>query len=202
MSENNDLHETLRRIKEQFRLSMNGPASTSMREKGVEYKVNFGVELPRIRTIAEPYGQDHHLAQALWKEDVRECKIMASMVQPTETFYREIADLWIEQMHTEELAEYTTLQLFQRLPYASDAAFCWMADERPMFQYCGFLLITRLFMKGGILNERSDTEYLDQAATALRNERESLRRAARNSLLHYAEIDDEHNQRAEAILNT
>ena len=77
-----DLHEQLKEIKTQLRLSMNGAVSQSMREKGLIYKLNFGVELPRIKAIAEGYEKDHSLAQALWKEDIRECKILAGLLQP------------------------------------------------------------------------------------------------------------------------
>ena len=61
-----DLHEQLKEIKTQLRLSMNGVASQSMREKGLNYKLNFGVELPRIKAIAAQFEQEHLLAQALW----------------------------------------------------------------------------------------------------------------------------------------
>ena len=47
-----ELKEQLKEIKTQLRLSMNGAVSQSMREKGVVYKLNFGVELPRIKSIA------------------------------------------------------------------------------------------------------------------------------------------------------
>ena len=50
-----DLHEQLKEIKTQLRLSMNGAVSQSMREKGLVYKLNFGVELPRIKAIAGEY---------------------------------------------------------------------------------------------------------------------------------------------------
>ena len=71
------LHQRLKDIKTQLRLSMNGAVSQSMREKGLVYKLNFGVELPRIKGIAAGYEKDHSLAQALWKEDIRECKKLA-----------------------------------------------------------------------------------------------------------------------------
>ena len=77
-----DIKEQLKDIKTQLRLSMNGAVSQSMREKGLLYKLNFGVELPRIKMIAEGYEKNHDLAQALWKENIRECKIMAAMLQP------------------------------------------------------------------------------------------------------------------------
>lgn len=165
---------------------MNGMVSQSMREKGMEYKLNFGIEYPRIKEIAAGYEPDHELAQALWKENIRECKILAGLLQPTDTFYQEIADIWIEGMDYPELAEYTVMNLFQRLPYASEVVFRWMADEREMFQLCGFLLMARLLMKGEKLNERAEAEFLDQACTAVEGDCGPVQKAASVALRKYA----------------
>lgn len=165
---------------------MNGMVSQSMREKGMEYKLNFGLEYPRIKEIAAGYEPDHELAQALWKENIRECKILAGLLQPADTFYQEIADIWIEGMDYPELAEYTVMNLFQRLPYASEVVFRWMADEREMFQLCGFLLMARLLMKGEKLNERAEAEFLDQACTAVEGDCGPVQKAASVALRKYA----------------
>ena len=165
---------------------MNGMVSQSMREKGMEYKLNFGIEYPRIKEIAAGYEPDHELAQALWKENIRECKILAGLLQPADTFYQEIADIWIEGMDYPELAEYTVMNLFQRLPYASEVVFRWMADEREMFQLCGFLLMARLLMKGEKLNERTEAEFLDQACTAVEGDCGPVQKAASVALRKYA----------------
>lgn len=132
-----DLHEQLKEIKTQLRLSMNGAVSQSMREKGLIYKLNFGVELPRIKAIAEGYEKDHSLAQALWKEDIRECKILAGLLQPVDSFFPEIADIWVESIQNIEIAELTSMNLFQHLPYAPAKSFQWIADEREYVQTCG-----------------------------------------------------------------
>lgn len=165
---------------------MNGMVSQSMREKGMEYKLNFGIEYPRIKEIAAGYEPDHELAQALWKENIRECKILAGLLQPADTFYQKIADIWIEGMDYPELAEYTVMNLFQRLPYASEVVFRWMADEREMFQLCGFLLMARLLMKGEKLNERAEAEFLDQACTAVEGDCGPVQKAASVALRKYA----------------
>ncbi len=165
---------------------MNGMVSQSMREKGMEYKLNFGIEYPRIKEIAAGYEPDHELAQALWKENIRECKILAGLLQPADTFYPEIADIWIEGMDYPELAEYTVMNLFQRLPYASEVVFRWMADEREMFQLCGFLLMARLLMKGEKLNERAEAEFLDQGCTAVEGDCGPVQKAASVALRKYA----------------
>lgn len=181
----NNIHETIKDIKSKFRLFMNGMVSQSMREKGMEYKLNFGIEYPRIKEIAAGYEPDHELAQALWKENIRECKILAGLLQPADTFYPEIADIWIEGMDYPELAEYTVMNLFQRLPYASEVVFRWMADEREMFQLCGFLLMARLLMKGEKLNERAEAEFLDQACTAVEGDCGPVQKAASVALRKY-----------------
>ena len=46
---NEQIHEKLKEIKQSFRLLMNGVASHSMRQKGVTYKINWGVPIPDCR---------------------------------------------------------------------------------------------------------------------------------------------------------
>ncbi|MBQ8874680.1 MAG: DNA alkylation repair protein, partial [Bacteroides sp.] len=173
-------------IKKQFRLFMNGIVSQSMREKGLDYKLNFGIELPRLKEIAAKFEKNHDVAQALWKENIRECKILAGMLQPVDTFYPEIADIWIEDMHYPEIAELTCMNLFQHLPYASEKVFQWMADEGEYFQFCGFMLMARLLMRGNEMNERAENEFLDQAMAALQGETGMVCRAASTALKKYA----------------
>ncbi len=129
-----DIKEQLKDIKTQLRLSMNGVVSQSMREKGLNYKLNFGVELPRIKSIAAAYEKNHELSQTLWKEDIRECKILAGLLQPVETFFPEIADIWVENMPNIEIAELTCMNLFQHLPYAPAKSFHWIASEEEYAQ--------------------------------------------------------------------
>ena len=191
-----DLHEQLKDIKTQLRLSMNGAVSQSMREKGLVYKLNFGVELPRIKGIAAAYEKDHTLAQALWKEDIRECKILAGLLQPVETFLPEIADIWIDTMPTVEIAELTSMNLFQHLPYAPAKAFRWIADGRELAQVCGFLTIARLLQKKGDMEDRVANEFLDQAVSCFLTGSYAVRNAVSAALRRFMEHSEEHAFRA------
>ena len=173
-----DLHEQLKDIKTQFRLAMNGAVSQSMREKGLVYKLNFGVELPRIKQIAARYEPNHELAQALWKEDIRECKILATLLQPVETFLPEIADIWVESIRNIEMAELASMNLFCRLLYAPQKSLQWMADEREYVQVCGFLTAARLLMQKGDVDGRTENELLDQAIAAFLSGSYHVRNAA------------------------
>lgn len=187
-----DIKEQLKDIKTQLRLSMNGAVSQSMREKGLVYKLNFGVELPRIKNIAAAYEKNHDLAQALWKEEIRECKILAGMLQPVDTFFPEIADIWVEDIWNIEIAELTTMNLFQHLPYAPAKSFHWIADEREYVQTCGFLTAARLLMKKGDMEESPAGELLDQAICSMSSDSYHVRNAALLAIRKYMQHSEEH----------
>lgn len=172
-----EIHEAVRLIKQELRGMMNGVVSQSMREKGLAYKVNFGVELPRLQAYAAELrqrfesGEDerYSLALRLWSENIRECRLLAGMLMPPEAMDGQTAELWVEQMQFPEEAECTVMHLFQHLSFAADLAFRWIAREEPMFQYCGWLLMARLFMQGREPSQRDADELLDQAAAVLRD---------------------------------
>ena len=46
------VQDEVREIKKSLRLAMNGVVSTLQRRQGLNYKINFGVEIPRLKGIA------------------------------------------------------------------------------------------------------------------------------------------------------
>lgn len=193
--------QKLQLIKRDFRSLMNGTAAASLREKGLHYRLIFGVEWPQLMRLSAEIGKDHDLAQALWKEDIRECRLLAGLIQPVETFSLELADVWIETMHYPEEAQYTVLSLFQHLPHVSEAAFQWIARSEEMYRLCGWLVLARLFMKGLPLNTRSEDEFIDQAETSLQDPSLAVRVAARNAVLKYSLIGEREEHRVGKIMD-
>ena len=185
-----DLADQIRDINTQFRLAMNGVASSKMREQGLVYHLNFGIELPRLREIASEYTPNHELAQMLWKENIRESKILATMLMPVDRFYPQVADIWVEQIQTQEIAEIAVMNLFQRLPYASTIAFRWVSDSREIFQVCGLLLLTRLCMLKRDFNESAAYELVDQAVTAMQDDNIRIAQQAFILLRKYIQIGE------------
>lgn len=202
MTMDNQTQEKLKAIKRSFFLRMDGTASRSMREKGLDYKINWGVSIPDLRQMAAQYGKDYALAIALWKEDIRECKILATMIMPPEEMLPEIVELWMEQTPSQEIAEMAAFNLYQHLDYAPVMAFQWIAGENEMEQICGYNLLSRLFMKGQEPNERGIQEFLDQALTALQSPSVSVRHAAMNSVQRFASLGDDYAQISESALKT
>ena len=182
------LQEQVKEIKQSFRQLMDGATAQSMRDKGVQYKLNWGASIPMLREKAEELGKNYQLAIALWKEDVRECKILATMLMPPDEVLPEVIDIWMEQMPSQEMAEQSSFNLFQYLPFAPAKAYEWMASDKELYQLCGFLVITRLFMNGQEPNERGINEYIDQLEVALQGPSLSVRKAALQSVQRFSEL--------------
>ncbi len=166
-------------IKKELRANMNGVASAAMRQTD-DYRVNWGIELPRIHAIASEFEPSRELAQTLWNERVRECKILATLLMPKVDFTEELCDIWVEEIHTDEIAQIFCLNLIQHMPYASTKAFEWIAQcggtegeendgrNKDQRENCGYLTLCHLLRRSE-LNERSAEEFLDQASAALNN---------------------------------
>ncbi len=179
---NEDINETVREIKRSFRLLMNGVASQSMRQKGVDYKINWGVSLPDL-------------------ESIRECKILATLIMPPEDMDKTLAEQWVGDINSQDLAEMACFNLFQHLHHAADLSYQWMKSNREIEQMCGYLILSRLLMKGENPHGNRIDEFLDEVALALNSENMGVRHTALNCVNKFAELGEDFRNMAEERLN-
>jgi len=189
-------------IKKELRANMNGVASAHARQTE-DYRVNWGVELPRLANISDEIANNwlsipsrdisqRALAQALWNESTRECKILACMLMPADEFDEEVCDIWAEGIRTEEMATMFCLYLMPRLPYASIKAFEWIAREEKLLQNCGYLTLCHLMRKHPF-SEEAEEEFLDQASASLDN------RYAIKALQIYASLGEDNARKVKKV---
>ena len=199
------VQDKVKEIKQSLRQLMDGSIAQSMRDKGVHYHLSWGASLPMLREMAESLSEEsslYELSIALWKENVRECKILATMLMPADEVLPEVIDIWMEQMPSQEIAEQASFNLFQHLPYAPQKAYQWMASDQELYQLCGFLVLTRLFMNGQEPNERGINEFIDQALAALQSSNALLRKAAMQSVVHFASLGLLYQRMAHSAIRT
>lgn len=183
-----DIPAVVRSVKADLRALMNGVASAAMRRAGLtqDYRVNFGVEVPRLQALAavlrEEHGEDlPPLAGALWKESVRECRILALLLMPPDRMEADLAEEWKAGIRQVELAQLAALHLFSRLSAAADLAFRWIASQDDISQIVGFYTLAHL-LRTHQLSERSQQELTDQATAAIAGDNAQVRRAAQCAL--------------------
>ncbi|MDO4161154.1 MAG: DNA alkylation repair protein [Prevotellaceae bacterium] len=197
-----ETQEKLRQIKSRFRLMMNGVVSQSMREKGLGYKINWGIGLPVLKDMVKEYGKDFSLAIELWKEDIRECRILATMIMPSEEMSADMVNLWISQVGNQEIAEMASFNLFQYVEGAKDYALLWISSDDELKQLCGYSVLSRLFMRGEELSIREINEYFDQAQVALEGESLSVRHSVAVSLSRFCSLGDEYEKLLKSAFKT
>lgn len=198
----------LRGVKQALRSMMNGVTSHTMRQMGLDYKVNFGVEQPRLQDFAAEIQEAHDSPQSLysmalqlWNEPIRECRLLAAMLMPPTEIDEQTAELWGSTLKYPEEAECTALFLYQYVPFAADLAFRWIASEGEMLRLCGWNLAGRLFMAGLEPSQRDADELMDQICAELSDSSTPLlRQAAYKTLLKYMELSHTASVRGEEIL--
>jgi hypothetical protein len=107
---------------------------------------------------------------------------------PADKMPQEVAEIWMEQTHSQEMAEMQAFNLYQYVSYAPVIAYRWMASHEDVYQICAYDILGRLFMKGQEPNERGINEFIDQAVTALKQGSAGVRHAAMNAILRFVEL--------------
>lgn len=138
------IEETIRNIRKQCRLAMDGITSTSMREKGIIYKLNFGVPISKIIKISSKYAPSKDLAEALWDEDVRELKLLATLLFPINEFTKEVSDRWVRDVKYQEIREQISINILQHLSFAELLTREWTSYSNEDIRASGYWLLAVL----------------------------------------------------------
>lgn len=177
------MNDILRKIRTDLRLSMNGVVSTSMREKGMDYRVNFGVDIPKLRIISQKYKSDVALAEMLWDENTRELKILATMLYPIENLSMETANRWCGEIPNQEIREQICMNLFQKSAFADKMVAMWIADSDENIRATGYWLYARLSLsRPEMKREVDEVAVAEKAIGDLCSDSFFMRSAARNAL--------------------
>jgi 3-methyladenine DNA glycosylase AlkD len=194
------VEQILQKIRTDLRLSMNGVIASSMRSKGIDFRMIFGVEIPKLKQIAASYKSDKILAEALWEEDVREMKILATMLFPPDKLTKEAADRWVTGIVNQEIREQICKNLFQEVDFSDDLVREWARSDDESVRTTGYWLFARLcIIRSESVHGIDMDELLEDVITDLRGASLFLRQSALNALKFYGRIS---HGNAEKILSS
>ncbi len=177
------MEEEIRQIKKQLRMAMNGVVASSMRQKGVDYHVNFGLTAPLIKRIADMHAKRRDLAEHLWNESVRESKILATMLYPEDEFSETVARRWFDVLEQPEIADQLCYNLAGKQAYATTLALRYTDAPTSIQRYAGFQLLTRaLLNKTDLTPEQREKLTNDVLTLFLSDEALYIKAAALNCL--------------------
>ncbi len=181
--------EDVKKIKRSFRLFMNGVASSSMRDKGLEYKINWGIPVTRLRDMAAQYAPSVALAERLWESDVRECKILATMLMPAERFSEPMALSWLSACNNQEMVEMLVFNLVQNMPGVETFVVSLLCSDEHNAPLAALHLVSRLVARQNVafMTDEVVCSFAQLVIKALNGTDAVLKHAALNSVTRYVD---------------
>lgn len=104
----------------------------------------FGVSLPELRRLARELGRDHALALALWRAGYHEARLLATLVADPQRLTRAQAERWLKDVRSWDLCDGCAMNLFDKTPWAYDAALAWSQREEEFVKRAGFATMAAL----------------------------------------------------------
>ncbi len=185
------LQQQVRGIKKQLRSVMNGVASTSMSERGLDYRVNYGVPITILKQIAGKIPKNHDLAQLLRLENVRELQIIATLIQPIDSLTESQAKDWVMRIQTYEQAEHACLYLFQYCAFAQQLAFSLLCQSSDIPRFTAWHLLARI-ARNLELDSRQFEFIIQNALVDTNNSQLSLFNSALLALKRVGVLNESH----------
>ena len=187
-----NIDEIIRNIRGDLRTSMDGIVSQSMREKGLGYKLNFGVRIMRLQQLAKEYEQSVELADKLWEQETRELKILATLLYPIDKFEEETAQKWGESISNQEMREQLSKNILQELSYADKLVQRWIVAEDDGLRTTGYWLLARLIIsKSPLVDKCNLSALMDNTIIDATGDDYFLRNAAHGALRFMGRLNND-----------
>ena len=125
----------------------NPKAIEGMKKFGITPEENFGVSIPNLRKIAKEIGKDHELAQQLWEINIRETRILASMIDDPALVTEKQMEKWVKEFDYWEICDQVCQNLFACTKFANQKAIEWGGRDEEFVKRAGFALMAWLAFK-------------------------------------------------------
>lgn len=137
-----DNTEKMAALLSRLRKEMNGAVTDAMKERGIDYPLNYGVSVPTLRDIARAWAPDHSLARLLYRQQVRELILSATVIADPGAIGAEELEFWAAGVRNSEIAEHLSM-LMARTRLTGVILERWMNRDTPLPAYAALLTAAR-----------------------------------------------------------
>jgi hypothetical protein len=145
-----------------IRKQMNGAVLDTFRYYGAKYGMNYGVAIHSIREMATEIGTDHSLAEFLYRQQVRELKIIALWIADAKRLTDDQLEFWREGIVNSELAEQAAQGLLCNVEDIDSLVQSWSASQDCLTVYSALLAASR---NRKVLNDAIQKSVIQAVAT-------------------------------------
>src|SRR5260370_32758455 len=111
---------------------------------GIRGERAVGISVPKLRRLARELGQDHRLAQALWRSRILEARHLAAMVDEPERVTERQTERWAKDFDSWDVCDGCSFNLFVRTRFAWPKAREWSRRREKVVKRASFALMAAL----------------------------------------------------------
>ena len=111
---------------------------------GISSKNTLGVPVYTLRDMAKKIKSDHTLALKLWKSEIHEARILASMVDEADKVTESQMDLWAGDFDSWDVCDQVCMNLFSKIDVAYEKCIEWSRRKEEFEKRAGFALMACL----------------------------------------------------------
>lgn len=148
---------------------------------------SYGIGLTRLRKLAKEIGRNRELAQALWKTDVHDARVIALLIDDPAKITREQAETQVEELAGGMLAHVFAScdATLAKTPFMVELADQWVTSDDPVRRECGYGL---LYEASKLSGKKAPSEafflgHIERIADAIDSESEKVRLAMGAALM-------------------
>lgn len=126
----------------------------SMRKFGIASRAEIlGVPKPKLRKLAREIGVNHDLALMLWRTNVHEARILATMIADPRKLDDKVLEELLIGVDNWDLADQLVLNLLWRMNNAFEKAVEWCRRPEEYIKRIGYALLAKLVWRNKIGKE-------------------------------------------------
>ncbi len=176
----------------------NPKAVEGMARFGIKGSKVLGISVPSLRSLASRVGKNHGLAQGLWKTELHEARLLASMIDEPQKVTDEQMESWVRDFDSWDLVDQCCGNLFDKTPRAVKKALEWSKREREYEKRAGFSMMAELAVHDKKSSDETFLKFLPAIVGGSEDDRNFVKKAVnwalrqigkRNVVLNRTAID-------------
>jgi 3-methyladenine DNA glycosylase AlkD len=169
-----------------------------MARVGIDVSNALGVSVPSLRAIAKGSGTDHDVARALWRTEIHEARILATLVADAGALSDQDMESWVADLSSWDVCDFAA-DLFGRTAAGVAKIPAWSRRSEGFVRRCAFSIIARRAVSAKNASDREFLGYLPLIRRAANDGRNEVKKGVswalrqigkRNRALHAAAIDE------------
>ena len=174
----------------------NSKSIAGMSGFGITPQKTYGVSIPNLRKIAKEIGVNHQLAKKLWSLNIRETRILASMIDDPQIVTETQIEKWVKEFDYWEICDQCCMNLFEKTGFAYEKCFRWSLSKKEFVKRAGFVLMARLAVSDKQAEDKKFEQFFPIIKRESTDERNMVRKAVNWALRQIGKRNSTLNKRA------